>query len=116
MIDAALLRPGRFDRVVYVPLPDQDDRFKILQIHTKHASLSTNVDLKWVAAQTPMFSGAELENVCREAALLALRENIHMEEIDVRHFQQALLLTSPVSSEESLETFQRFHDKQGAHD
>ncbi|ETW06643.1 hypothetical protein, variant [Aphanomyces invadans] len=113
MIDAALLRPGRFDRVVYVPLPDESDRHKILQIHTKHAALAKDVDLMWLAHEADMFSGAELENVCREAALLALRDNIMATEIEMTHFQQALRSASPVSTNASLQVYKAFSSRQG---
>ncbi|KAH9117461.1 hypothetical protein LEN26_012679 [Aphanomyces euteiches] len=112
MIDAALLRPGRFDRVVYVPLPEANDRLKILQIHTKNAKLAENVNLDWIASKAHFFSGAELENVCREAALLALREDIHTQEISMRHFENALEHISPVSCAKSLIAFEEFQAKQ----
>ncbi|KAF0699466.1 Aste57867_9973 [Aphanomyces stellatus] len=112
MIDAALLRPGRFDRIVYVPLPELEDRFKILTIHTKNAKLAVDVDLRWIATQTQQFSGAELENVCREAALIALRENIHTQELQMHHFKEALQHASPVSTNESLNVFKQFQSKQ----
>lgn len=60
-IDAALMRPGRFDRILFVDLPTQTDRVKILQIHSKTMQLDPDVDLVKIAAQTPFFSGAELE-------------------------------------------------------
>ncbi|OQS01342.1 AAA family ATPase [Achlya hypogyna] len=108
MIDAALLRPGRFDRVIYVPLPKAEDRRHILTIHTQHAHLGPDVDLAAIADRTPFFSGAELENVCREAALLALRENIHAEAISMAHFEAAMHYVRPVSSAASVAAYAAF--------
>ncbi len=73
VLDPALLRPGRFDRQVHVPLPDIRGREKILQIHTRNIPLHENVDAKVIARTTPMFSGAQLENLVNEAALFAAR-------------------------------------------
>lgn len=73
VLDPALLRPGRFDRQVHVPLPDIRGRAKILAIHTRNVPLHDNVDVKVIARTTPMFSGAQLENLVNEAALFAAR-------------------------------------------
>jgi len=75
ILDAALLRPGRFDRRVILDMPDLDSREKILKIHTKNKPLADSVDLKKVAIRTPGFSGADLANLMNEAAILAAREN-----------------------------------------
>ena len=75
ILDPALLRPGRFDRQVYVGLPDIKGREDILKIHTKNKPLAEDVDLKVVARGTPGFSGADLENLANEAALLSARRN-----------------------------------------
>ncbi len=74
-LDPALLRPGRFDRQVVVPLPDIVGREEILKVHTRNIKLSENVNLKKIAQQTVYFSGADLANACNEAALLAARKN-----------------------------------------
>ncbi|KAG0279451.1 hypothetical protein BGZ95_001154 [Linnemannia exigua] len=76
LIDKALLRPGRFDRVVYVPPPDLDARRQILKIYTRDIPLANDVDLDAIAEATEMYTGADLQNVCREAALVALRSRI----------------------------------------
>ncbi len=75
VLDPALLRPGRFDRHVVIDLPDIKGREEILRVHTKNVKLSPQVDLAPVARQTPGFSGADLENLCNEAALLSARRN-----------------------------------------
>ncbi len=74
-LDPALLRPGRFDRQIVVPLPDILGREAILRVHTKNIKLAKDVDLMAVAQQTVYFSGADLANVCNEAALLAARKD-----------------------------------------
>ncbi len=75
VLDPALLRPGRFDRQVVVPLPDVKGREKIFEVHVKKVPLETDVDLSVVARGTPGFSGADIENLINEAALYAARSN-----------------------------------------
>jgi len=75
VLDPALLRPGRFDRKVVISLPDIKERDEILQIHSRGKPLSNNIKLREVAERTPGFSGADLENVFNEAALLAAKKN-----------------------------------------
>ncbi len=75
ILDPALLRPGRFDRRVVVDLPDLSDRIAILKVHGRNKPLSDNVDLEKIAKHTPGFSGADLENLMNEAAILAARHN-----------------------------------------
>ncbi|MBE6156035.1 MAG: ATP-dependent zinc metalloprotease FtsH [Firmicutes bacterium] len=85
VLDPALLRPGRFDRQVTVSLPDSQEREAILKVHAKNKILAEDVKIKALAARTPGFSGADLENLLNEAALLAVRRNkdcITMDEID----------------------------------
>lgn len=74
-LDPALLRPGRFDRTIILNLPDIKGREEILRVHTRKIKLSSDADLKSIARQTPGFSGADLANLCNEAALLAARGN-----------------------------------------
>lgn len=75
ILDKALLRPGRFDRTIYVGLPDVRERLEILKVHTKNKKLKADVDLENIAKTTTGFSPADLENLCNEAALLAARDN-----------------------------------------
>ena len=85
VLDPALLRPGRFDRQVTVSLPDSKEREAILEVHAKNKILAKNVSLSNVSQRTPGFSGADLENLLNEAALLAVRRNkesIGIDEID----------------------------------
>lgn len=88
LIDQALLRPGRFDRIINVDLPDVDSRRQILKIHTSNKPLEENVDLEKIARDTFGFSGAQLENVCNEAAIYALREGAA--KIGEQHLKEAV--------------------------
>ncbi|CAK9227464.1 unnamed protein product [Sphagnum troendelagicum] len=88
-IDAALMRPGRFDSVLYVPPPDFESRLEVLHVHTRHMQLSDDVDLEEVAENTECFTGAELAGLCREAAIAALRESLEADTVCKRHFSSA---------------------------
>ncbi len=93
VLDPALLRPGRFDRQVVVPIPDLKGREAILKVHTRRTPLAAAVDLSVLARSTPGFSGADLENLVNEAALLAARvnrENISMD--DFEHAKDKVLM------------------------
>ena len=90
MIDPALLRPGRFDRVVYIPPPDEESRNLILNIHTKNMPLAEDVDLDRLAKETEFYVGADLEAICREAGMIALREAPDTNIVEWRHFEASL--------------------------
>ena len=87
VLDPALLRPGRFDRRIIVPIPDVRGREGILQVHTKKTPLAEDVNLSVIARGTPGFCGADLANLVNEAALLAAREEY--EKLTMRHFEHA---------------------------
>ncbi|MBC7221974.1 ATP-dependent metallopeptidase FtsH/Yme1/Tma family protein [Candidatus Bipolaricaulota bacterium] len=88
VLDPALLRPGRFDRKIVVPPPDLHGREAILRVHTRGKKLAPDVDLSLLARRTPGFVGADLENLCNEAALLAARKN--KPAIEMADFEEAL--------------------------
>lgn len=88
ILDPALLRPGRFDRIIKVDLPDKEGRLHILKIQTRNKPLAKSVDLEQVARETFGFSGAQLESLANEAAIIALREG--KEEIEQQHFRDAI--------------------------
>lgn len=88
VLDAALLRPGRFDRQIVLDRPDLNARVEIFKVHTKGMPLAEGIDLKALAAQTPGFAGAEIANVCNEASLLASRKD--KERIAMTDFQEAI--------------------------
>lgn len=75
ILDKALLRAGRFDRQIYVDLPDLNDRKEIFQVHLRNVKIDSSVDVDLLSRQTPGFSGADIANVCNEAALIAARRN-----------------------------------------
>jgi cell division protease FtsH len=87
VLDPALLRPGRFDRRIVVPRPDVKGREGILRVHAKRVPVSTEVDLATIAKGTPGFSGADLESLVNEAALLAARKD--KDKVDMRDFEEA---------------------------
>jgi transitional endoplasmic reticulum ATPase len=90
LIDPALLRPGRFDELVYVPVPDAQGRRHILGIHTNEMPLASDVNLDDLAGRTERYTGADLEDLVRRAGLHALRENLNSLEVRGEHFEQAL--------------------------
>jgi transitional endoplasmic reticulum ATPase len=94
IIDPALLRPGRFDRLVLIPVPDVKARLAILSVHTKAMPIR-NVDINILADKTEGFVGADLENLCREAAMIALREDKDAEIVEMKHFEAALKIIKP---------------------
>ncbi|MHA1245033.1 MAG: CDC48 family AAA ATPase [Candidatus Heimdallarchaeota archaeon] len=90
IVDSALLRPGRFDRFVLIPPPELKAREKILEIFTKNMPLADNVDIKELAKAIEGFSGADVESLCREAAMLSLREDMNSQIVKLKHFKAAL--------------------------
>ncbi len=88
VLDPALLRPGRFDRQITVSLPDRKGRKEILQVHARNKVLEKDIDLDALAKRTPGFSGADLENVLNEAAILAVRGNSNV--ITLKHLDEAI--------------------------
>ncbi|MBM7624814.1 AAA family ATPase [Sporohalobacter salinus] len=88
ILDKAILRPGRFDRIVKVDLPDKEGRHNILEIHTQNKPLAEDVDLEQIAKETFRFSGAQLESLANEAAIMAMRDD--SKEIRSEHFKEAI--------------------------
>ncbi|XP_009628215.1 cell division control protein 48 homolog B isoform X1 [Nicotiana tomentosiformis] len=107
-IDAALMRPGRFDLVLYVPPPDLEARFEILCLHTRDMKLSDDVNLRQIAEDTELFTGAELEGLCREAGIVALRENILATVVCDRHFQIVKKSLKPALTAEEVASYSSF--------
>ncbi len=95
LLDPALLRPGRFDELVYVPVPDARARRKILGIHTKKMPLADDVELDDLAEKTERFTGADLEDLTRRAGLIALRESMDVAKVTGAHFAKALQEVRP---------------------
>ncbi len=95
MLDPAVLRPGRFDKLVYVPSPDEKARYQIFKIYTKKMPLASDVDLKELASMTKGYSGADIQAVCNEAGMQALRRNIAAKEVKKEDFKAALNKIGP---------------------
>ena len=105
IIDQALLRPGRFDRMILVGEPDEDARKKILKIHTKSVPLK-NVKLGVLAKKMVGYTGADIESVVREAAILALRKDHKAKEVTMKHFEEALELVVPSITEDTVKYYE----------
>ena len=118
MVDPALLRPGRFDRLIYIKPPEKMSREKIFEIHTRGKPLTEDVRLSELADITEGYVGADIGSICREAAMLALREIVtpgiarkDIEEkarevkISKKHFERAIRRVKPTTSKESLKIY-----------
>jgi transitional endoplasmic reticulum ATPase len=90
LIDPALLRPGRFDELIYVAVPDQGGRRHILGIHTKNMPIADDVDLDSLAARTDRFTGADLEDLVRRSGLFALRNSLDAVQVTMADFEKGL--------------------------
>jgi len=124
IIDPALLRPGRFDRILYVPLPNREARLEILKIHTRRKPLAEDVNLETLADMTEGYTGADLANLCSTASLIAIREHISKHKdseeakknlgelkITMQHFRKAMESIKPLSKQELMQyeaAFERF--------
>jgi transitional endoplasmic reticulum ATPase len=113
IIDAALLRPGRFDRLLYVPSPDRDSRIQIIKIHTKKKPLAEDVDIQKLSDLTDRYTGADISSLSSAAVILALREhiskykdpkeadkNVKELKIHMKHFEEAVKKIRPLSTQE----------------
>ncbi|MDI3483936.1 MAG: transitional endoplasmic reticulum ATPase [Methanobacteriaceae archaeon] len=98
ILDPALLRPGRFDRHVKVEDPDKEARLAIFKVHTKNMPLADDVDLEKLAEMTEGYVGADIEAICREAAMLTLREDMNAKEVPMKNFKEAMKKIKPKST------------------
>ncbi len=103
ILDPALVRPGRFDRHVKVEAPNESGRLAIFKVHTKKMPLAENVNLKRLAKESEGYVGSDIEAVCREAVMLALRENLEIDTISMKYFKEAM---KKVKTEEKVELIQ----------
>jgi transitional endoplasmic reticulum ATPase len=123
LIDSALLRPGRLDRHVHVPVPDETARRAIFEVHTRDKPLADDVDLDRLARRTENYVGADIEAVCREASMAASRELINSVSPDeigeslgnvritMDHFERALDEVSPSVTEETRERYREIEQR-----
>jgi transitional endoplasmic reticulum ATPase len=111
LLDPALLRPGRFDRLIYVPPPDKKARLEIFKVHTRRMPLADDVDLEKLAEMTQGYTGADIAAVCREAALIALRENMKPVPVSMKHFEKALQAIKPSLKKEDIARYERLAEE-----
>ena len=102
IIDAGLMRPGRFDRHIKVDVPNEEGRLAIFKVHTKDMPLADDVSLERLAKETEGYVGADIEAVCREAAMLTLRDNMDSEKVSNKFFKEAIEKVKPSKSENDM--------------
>jgi transitional endoplasmic reticulum ATPase len=105
ILDKALLRPGRFDKLLLIPLPDEQSRRRILEVHTRNMPLG-DVDLGAVAEKTDGYVGADLENLCREAGLIALRHRKGADKVTSENFEEAMKLVRASTDQETARLYE----------
>ncbi|NYZ79293.1 CDC48 family AAA ATPase [Candidatus Micrarchaeota archaeon] len=110
MLDPALLRPGRFDKVIQLPAPDEKMRLEIFKIHTKGMPLAKDVELKELAKKSEGYTGADIEGLCREAGMFAIRGG--SEDVNMSHFIEALSQVRPSITKHQIEKMKKFVDKE----
>jgi transitional endoplasmic reticulum ATPase len=110
MLDTALLRPGRFDKILLVNAPEEEGRLQILKIHTGKMPLAKDVNLKEIAKETTGYTGADLEAVVREAAYFALREDINSKQVKKKNFTEALKKVKPSVNKSTIDLYKKIED------
>ena len=116
LVDASLLRPGRFDRLIPIPAPDVGSRLEILKVHTKNVPMENKIKLKDLAEKTDHFSGADIEGLVREAAMSALRRDHKVKKVTLKDFEAAMKVVKPSINESELEQYEEFHKEYGDKD
>ena len=107
ILDHALLRSGRFDRVILVGAPDKEERLAIFKVHTREMPLDRNIDLEELAGTTEGYTGADIEGICREAGIIALRRDIGARKVTLKDFQSAMAEARPSVDQETIEAYER---------
>jgi transitional endoplasmic reticulum ATPase len=111
ILDQALLRSGRFDRMIFIGPPGLVEREAILKVHTGEMPLSDDIDLKDLAERMDGFTGADIEGICREAAIIALREDIRSKKVLSRHFDEALKEARPSVDAQTVDAYKRIMEE-----
>jgi transitional endoplasmic reticulum ATPase len=111
ILDPALIRPGRIDRILLVPPPDEKGTLEILKIYTRDMPLTSNLKPSTLNQIVKGFSGADIETFCREAAMIALRENIRARKISEDHFKEARKLVNPSITQEIIDWYRKFGER-----
>jgi len=114
IIDPGLLRPGRFDRLLLIPAPDSISRLEIFKIHTKDMPLAKDVSLDDLAEKTIGYSGADIDALCREAAMIALRGDINVKEVRKIHFEHAMGEARGSLTEDVIKYYKKVKDSMGS--
>ncbi|MFB6208227.1 MAG: CDC48 family AAA ATPase [Candidatus Nanohaloarchaea archaeon] len=109
MIDPAIMRPGRIDRTVEIPVPDEQARRKIFDVHTGDMPLAEDVDLERLASETEKFVGSDIESVCREAGMNAIRSE--GEEVTMEDFEEAVEEVNPTATDQNMDQYRRMTQK-----
>jgi transitional endoplasmic reticulum ATPase len=111
MVDPALLRPGRFDRLILIPVPDEKSRGEILNVHTSNMPVDTDVKLGKLAKELVGYVGADIEALCREAAMHALRENRDAVLVQAKNFEAARQVVFPSVDDETVKLYTRLGEE-----
>ncbi|MDO8563432.1 MAG: AAA family ATPase, partial [Nanoarchaeota archaeon] len=110
MLDPALLRPGRFDRVILVDVPDAESRKKIFEVHLKNTPLAKDIDMVEMVKLTEGFVGADIESLVREAAMNALRKDMSAKEVTRADFDDAMMKVKPSVSVETAKRYKKLEE------
>jgi transitional endoplasmic reticulum ATPase len=105
MIDPAIMRPGRIDRTMEVEIPDFEARKKIFEVHTEDMPLADDVDLEELAEKAKNYVGSDIESICREAGMIALRRNPDTEEVTMEDFEESIKGVKPTATEDNREQY-----------
>jgi transitional endoplasmic reticulum ATPase len=108
ILDMALMRAGRFDRVIEIPPPDKETRLEIFKIHTKKMPLESEIDIADLAKRTDGYTGADIENTCREAGMSAIRRDVNAKKVLAKDFEEALSKVKPSITKEYVERIKKF--------
>ena len=106
IIDPALIRPGRFDELILVPIPDKGARREILKVHTKKMALAEDVDIEELVDLTDQYTGADLAAICKKAGRYALREELHAKNVKQKHFLKAIADTGPSVTPDTMKYYE----------
>lgn len=108
LLDPALMRGGRFDRIIEIPVPDEKTRLEIFKIHSKSMPVAKGVDLDDMAKKTDGYTGADIENICREAGMSAIRRGVDTKEVTKGDFEEALSMVKPSVTKTYVERIKKF--------
>jgi transitional endoplasmic reticulum ATPase len=114
IIDPGLLRPGRFDRLVLIRSPDKKARLEIFKIHTKSMPIDKDVDFEELSELCENYSGADIEALCREAAMLAIRENPEAKKVKKSHFEKAMESVRASITKDMIKVYEKMSENLGS--